>query len=328
MNRRLFLEATGKFGLALSLAQMVDSVNTLFDITNEPQNKKAPFFKLSLAQWSLHKAILEAKTLNALDFPKKAKELGFDAVEYVSALYTVNPSNRTASVHTLVKELDLRSKDYGVQNILLMVDNEGELAAETKSERDKAIDNHLVWVDAAAGLGCHSVRVNLFGAGAENDFKVWKETATDGLGRLAGYAAKSNINVIVENHGGMTSDAAKLTEVIKAINLKNCGTLPDFGNFCIKREGGARWETPCIEEYDRYKGVGELMPFAKGVSAKSYDFDAEGNETKIDYYKMLKIVKEAGYTGRIGVEYEGERLGEEEGIRLTRALLLKAAEKL
>lgn len=328
MNRRLFLEATGKFGLALSLAQMVDSVNTLFDIANEPQNKKAPFFKLSLAQWSLHKAILEAKTLSALDFPKKAKELGFDAVEYVSALYEVNPSNRMASLHTLVKELDLRSKDHGVQNILLMVDNEGELAAETKSERDKAIDNHLVWVDAAAGLGCHSIRVNLFGTGAENDFNVWKETATDGLGRLAGYAAKSKINVIVENHGGMTSDAAKLTEVIKTINLKNCGTLPDFGNFCVKREGGARWETPCIEEYDRYKGVGELMPFAKGVSAKSYDFDAEGNETKIDYYKMLKIVKEAGFTGRIGVEYEGNGLGEEEGIKATKALLLKAAAKL
>ena len=281
-----------------------------------------------MAQWSLHKAILETKTLDPLDFSKKAKELGFDAVEYVNQLYTIDQANATVSINNLVKELKKRSSDNGVNNVLIMIDGEGELAAVSKASRDEAIAKHSRWVDAAHGLGCHSIRVNLFGTGAEADFDVWKETAIDGLGRLAEYAAKSKINVIVENHGGLSSDAGKLTDVIKAINLKNCGTLPDFGNFCVKREGGERWGTPCIDEYDKYKGVLEMMPFAHGVSAKTFDFDADGNETTIDYYKMLKIVKEAGYTGRIGIEYEGSRLGEEEGIKATKALLLKAASKL
>jgi len=325
MHRRHFLKNTGKAGLALSLAQYISPLDMIYNIQDA---QKEPFFKLSLAQWSLHKAILETKTLDPLDFSKKAKQLGFDAVEYVNQLYTLDQSNISASLNKLVKELITRSADNGVANVLIMIDNEGELAAASKASRDEAIANHSKWVDAAAGLGCHAIRVNLFGVGAETDFNIWKETSIDGLGRLAQYAAKSNINVIVENHGGLSSDAGKLTEVIKSINLKNCGTLPDFGNFCVKREGGERWGTPCIDEYDKYKGVLQLMPFAHGVSAKTFDFDAQGNETTIDYYKMLKIVKDAGYTGRIGIEYEGSRLSEEEGIKATKALLLKAAAKL
>ena len=328
MHRRSFLKNTGTFSLALGLAPYFSPLDLLLDNEDIPEDYKAPFFKISLAQWSLHKAIMETKTLSPLDFPKKAKELGFDAVEYVSQLYTIDPANVSAGMNSLVKELKTRSSDNGIKNILIMIDNEGELAALSKTARDEAIAKHSRWVDAASGLGCHAIRVNLFGAGAENDFAVWKETSVDGLGRLAEYAAKSNINVIVENHGGLSSDAGKLTQVIKTIGLKNCGTLPDFGNFCLKREGGERWGTPCLEEYDKYKGVLELMPFAHGVSAKTFDFDANGNETTIDYFKMLKIVKEAGYTGRIGVEYEGKRLSEEDGIKATKALLLKAATQL
>jgi len=324
MNRRLFLKNIGQASLALSFAGLLP----LDDLLNMDANAKGQFFKLSLAQWSLHKAILESKTLNPLDFAKKAKELGFDAVEYVNQLYTIDQANVGAGIIKLTKELKTRSSDNGVKNILIMIDGEGELAALTKANRDDAIAKHSRWVDAAAELGCHSIRVNLFGLGAENDFAVWKETSVDGLGRLAQYAAKSKINVIVENHGGLSSDAGKLTDVIRTIGLKNCGTLPDFGNFCVKRQGGERWGAPCIDEYDKYKGVLELMPFAHGVSAKTFDFDAAGNETTIDYFKMLGIVKKAGYTGHIGVEYEGSRLGEEEGIKATKALLLKAAAQL
>jgi len=324
MHRRSFLKNTGTFSLALGLAPYLSHL----DFLNDSEDIKAPFFKLSLAQWSLHKAILESKTLDPFDFPKKARQLGFDAVEYVSQLYNIDNANVTAGINNLVKVLNARSSDNGIKNVLIMIDNEGELAALGKPARDEAIAKHSRWVDAASGLGCHAIRVNLFGAGAENDFAIWKETSVDGLGRLAEYAAKSNINVIVENHGGLSSDGGKLTEVIKAINLKNCGTLPDFGNFCVKREGGERWGTPCLEEYDKYKGVLELMPFAHGVSAKTFDFDAAGNETTIDYVKMLKIVKDAGYTGRIGIEYEGSRLSEEDGIKATKALLLKAAAQL
>ena len=318
MNRRSFLKNTGFAGAGLTMAGPLTSwlmENTLPDT--------GPFFKLSLAQWSLHKAILETKTLAALDFAKKARELRFEAVEYVNDLY--RPELQSMGFDNLVKQLKQRSNDNGVKNVLIMIDGEGELAALSKSERSEAIAKHSKWVDAAAELGCHSVRVNLFGTGAENDFSIWKETSVDGLGRLAAYAKKSRINVIVENHGGLSSDAGKLTDVIKAINLENCGTLPDFGNFCVKRQGGERWGAPCIDEYDKYKGVLELMPFAHGVSAKTYDFDANGNETTIDYRRMLKIVKDAGYTGHIGIEYEGNRLGEEEGIRATRDLLLRVA---
>ncbi|UOB19179.1 sugar phosphate isomerase/epimerase family protein [Abyssalbus ytuae] len=287
-----------------------------------------PFFKLSLAQWSLHKAIREDKTLSNMDFAKKAKELGFQGIEYVSQLYPLEEGNEQASLDSIVTELKKRSEEYGLKNVLIMIDHEGDLAVNDKAERDKAIEKHKKWVNAAATLGCSSVRVNLFGGEAEKDPQIWHANAVDGLGRLTQYAATKNINVIVENHGGLSSDAEKLTAVIKEINLPNCGTLPDFGNFCVQREGGERWGTPCVKEYDKYKGVAEMLPYAKGVSAKSYDFDSLGNETTINYSKMIKIIKDAGYTGFIGVEYEGNKLREEEGIIATKKLLLKEAKDL
>lgn len=315
MNRRHFLKATSAAGIALSLPSMVGDFLSA-----------QPFFKLSLAQWSLHRTILEEKRLDPINFPVKARELGFEGVEYVSQMYT-NGANRTG-MQKMMKDLRQRSSDYGIRNVLIMVDNEGELASSDKKERDSAIDNHLYWIEAAKFLGCHSIRVNLFGQGAEKDFSIWRQTAADGLGRLAERATQYGINVIVENHGGLSSDISKLGDVIRRIGLPNCGTLPDFGNFCVRRDTGERWAGNCVETYDKYKGVSEMMPFAKGVSAKSYDFDAAGNETTIDYDRMLKIVKDAGYTGFIGVEYEGSRLSEEDGIKATKALLLKVAERL
>lgn len=294
-------------------------------ITASKQEK--PFFKLSLAQWSLHKEILEGK-MSPLDFAQKASELGFQGVEYVSQLYTdelkKNPDSK-AAMETLLTTLKEKSETYNVKNVLIMVDNEGDLASTVEAERNEAVENHKKWVDAAQFLGCHSIRVNLFGT---NDPEVWKETAADGLAKLAAYAKDKNVNVIVENHGYLSSNAALLVEVIHKVNATNCGVLPDFGNFCLNREGGERWQAKCIEEYDRYKGVTEMMPVAKAVSAKSYDFDENGNETTIDYVRMLQIVKDAGYTGFIGVEYEGSRLSEMEGLMATKNLLLKAAKQL
>ncbi|RZK11704.1 MAG: sugar phosphate isomerase/epimerase [Flavobacterium sp.] len=325
MNRRLFLKNTAQFGLAVSL---LHPMKALFTEDGSPYDNFKPFFKLSLAQWSLHKAINEEKTLSNLDFARKAKELGFQGVEYVTQLYTIDKGNEISSRNKLVKELKLRSNDNGIENVVIMIDNEGELASTSREERTSAVENHSKWIDMAAELHCPTVRVNLFGLQAEKDFNVWKETSIAGLGSLCEYAAKGNINVVVENHGGLSSDASKLTEVIKAVNMKNCGTLPDFGNFCVKRENGERWGSACIEEYDKYLGVAELMPFAKGVSAKSFDFDSKGNETTIDYYKMLEIVKKANYKGFIGVEYEGNNLSEVDGILATKKLLLKAAQSM
>ena len=206
-----------------------------------------------------------------------------------------------------------------------MVDGEGDLADPDESKRNAAVDNHKKWVDAAAELGCHSIRVNTFGT---NDPAEWKVTVADGLKKLSAYAASKNINVLVENHGWLSSDAPLVMEVINELALPNCGTLPDFGNWCVKRKDGAQWGE-CEEEYpDKYDGIERLMPAAKAVSAKSYDFDEAGNETKIDYVKMLQIVKDAGYTGYIGVEYEGSNLSEKDGIAATRDLLIAAAKKV
>lgn len=284
--------------------------------------KATPFFKLSLAQWSLHTAIWD-KTMSSMHFAKEAKEMGFEGLEYVSGLY--GEEIEKMGMPTLLDSLKSESEQYGMKNLLIMVDGEGELANPDVLKRDTAVENHKKWVDAAAFLDCHSIRVNLFGT---LDSTEWKEASIDGLSKLAAYAKTKNINVIVENHGYLSSNAALLVEVMKAINVPNCGTLPDFGNFCLLRGSGKQWDGECIEEYDKYQGVAEMMPYAKAVSAKSYDFDEAGIETKIDYTKMLQIVKNAGYKGYIGVEYEGSRLSEKEGILATKALLLKLRESL
>ncbi len=288
------------------------------EVKTDATEEKAPFFKLSLAQWSLHKAINDEKTLDPIDFAKEASSLGFEGIEYVSQLY--RNQIESMGMDSLLHVLKAKSEKHNVNNLLIMVDGEGDLASTDEKKRMEAIENHKKWVDAAAFLGCHSIRVNLFGT---TDPEVWKTTAADGLSKLAAYAVDKNINVIVENHGYLSSNAALLVEVVKSVNASNCGVLPDFGNFCLKREGGELWNAKCVEEYDKYKGVEEMMPFAKAVSAKSYDFDEDGNETTIDYVKMLQIVKDAGYTGFIGVEYEGGRLSELEGIKHTRDLLVK-----
>lgn len=294
-------------------------------ITAEPM--KDPFFKLSLAQWSIHKMI-EDEGMDPFEFAAKAKAWGFEGVEYVCQLYFPEIDkfeNRDEGISKITARLKEESEKAGVQNLLIMVDDEGDLADPDEEARNLAVENHKKWVDAAAELGCHSIRVNTFGT---NDPEIWKTTVVDGLKKLSEYAATKNINVLCENHGWLSSDAPKLMEAIRAVDMKNCGTLPDFGNWCVKRKGGENWGD-CLETYpDKYEGIEMLMPAAMAVSAKSYDFDDDGNETTIDYTRMLQIVKDAGYDGFIGVEYEGSRLSEEEGILATKKLLINAAQKL
>lgn len=261
------------------------------------------FFKISIAEWSLHK-MLFAKELTNLEFPEFSKK-NFDihALEYVNIFF------KDAGKEYLT-ELKSRTDDLGVENVLIMVDAEGSLGEADDAKRQKTVENHYKWIEAAKFLGCHSIRVNARGRGTMEEVA---EAVVDGLGKLTEYASTDNIGVIVENHGGYSSNGKWMSDVIRKVDNPNCGTLPDFANFRISAE----------EEYDRYLGMKELMPFAKGVSAKSHDFDEEGNETRTDYYKMLKIVKEAGYTGYIGVEYEGGKLSEVEGVIATKKLLEK-----
>lgn len=279
-------------------------------------------YALSLAQWSLNKPIF-AGTADPMDFAKTASELGFSGLEYVSQLYVneaVNYPMKQQPLQTILDTLKARSEQYGMNNLIIMIDGEGDLSFNDTALTKQAIENHKKWIDAAAFLGCHSIRINLFGEENEED---WKRNSIAALSALCDYAAPKNVNIIVENHGGLSSNAALLASVMEAVNKPNCGTLPDFGNFCLKREGGARWAAPCVEEYDMYKGIEELMPWAKGVSAKSYAFDAEGNETKIDYYKMIDIVKHTDFEGYIGVEFEGPEENPTPGILATKKLLEK-----
>ena len=262
-----------------------------------------PLYKISLAQWSLHRTLRSGK-LDNLDFPKFTKtEFGIDAVEYVNQFFKDKAEDRK-----YIAELKQRSDDLGVRNVLIMIDGEGAIGNADEAKRTKAVENHYPWIDAAKSLGCHSIRVNASSSGNPDE---QRDRAADGLRRIAEFGASRQMGVIVENHGGLSSNGAWLASVIRQVNLPNCGTLPDFGNFNIGRG----------KTYDRYQGVTEMMPFAKAVSAKSYKFDAQGNEVRIDFPRMMKIVLAAGYHGYIGIEWEGNDPSEVEGIHLTQRLL-------
>jgi sugar phosphate isomerase/epimerase len=275
---------------------------------------------MSLAEWSLHKALFANKITN-LDFPGIAKkQYGISVVEYVNQFFK-DKANDTK----YLGELLTRCKDNGVTNHLIMCDGEGSLGDPDAAKRKQALENHYKWVDAAKFLGCRTIRVNAFGDGSAEDVQ---KAAIESLSQLGEYAGKENINVIVENHGHYKSDGNWMVGLMKGVNRSNVGVLPDFNNFCVKREGGGTWSGKCIEEYDRYKGVKQMMPYAKGASAKTIDFDANGNCVETDYVRMLQIIKDSGFKGYIGIEYEGEKLSEDEGIRKTKALLEKVTPML
>lgn len=332
MKRRIFIRNSSKAGIALSImgiyaCKQEKKQTEATETAQEEMMASAPFFKLSLAQWSMHRMIREGD-MDPYEFAAKAKEWGFEGLEYVSQLYAAELEKENYSEEAMfafIEKCNEEADKHGVENVLIMVDREGNLASSDADERKQAVENHYKWVDAAAAMGCHAIRVNLSGSDQPDE---WIANSVDGLTALATYAADKEIEVTVENHGGLSSNAALLAQVMEKVNMENCGTLPDFGNFCIRRKDPADYRKGCAEQYDIYQGVKELMPHALAVSAKSHEFDQDGNETEIDYVKMLKIVKEAGYTGYIGVEYEGSGLSEEEGIMATKNLLISAAGKI
>lgn len=267
--------------------------------------KKSPY-KISLAEWSFNKSLFGKKMTN-LDFPVVARKMGIEGVEYVNQFF-----KDKAKDEAYLGELKKIAKNEGVTNVLIMCDGEGMVGHPEKAERIKTVENHKKWVDAAAFLGCHSIRVN---AGSRGEYEEQQKLAADGLYMLCEYGDTKKINVIVENHGGLSSNGEWLSGVMKMVDHKRVGTLPDFGNFLINRRTG--------EEYDRYKGMELLMPFAKGVSAKSNVFDDEGNEANMDYYRIMNIVKDSGFKGWVGIEYEGRAISEKEGVIATKKLLEK-----
>ena len=299
MKRRKFIkDASFLFG-GLSLPVIGSSFFS--SCSNQPS------FKISLAEWSLHRA-LYSKKIDHLDFISLTKtEFGLDAVEYVNSFFF-----EKAEDQEYLNKMKLRADDHGVKSLLIMCDNEGNLGDPDKNKRNQAIENHYKWAEAAKFLGCHSIRVN-----ARSDSKLsYNEQlnlAADGLNKLVEFCANLNINAIVENHGGLSSNGSWLSSLMNKIDHPRVGTLPDFGNFMIEKD----------KLYDRYKGVSELMTHAKAVSAKSHEFDSNGREIHTDYYRMMKIVLDSGYNGYIGIEYEGDKHSEYDGIHLTSNLLKK-----
>ena len=287
---------------------------------------KDSFFKTSLAQWSIHKSIRE-DGLSPYEFAKIAHELGFEGLEYVNALYSdvTNSEDKASAMEEFItRNNDLAAK-YNLKNVLIMIDGEGDLASSNPEERMIAVENHKLWIDAASKMNCSAIRINLKG---EKEIENWIKYSVESFGALGEYAKPLNINVIVENHGGLSSNASLLMKVINQVNLENCGTLPDFGNFCMSEGYGSLKENNCKDLYDPYLGISEMLPKAFGLSAKSYAFDSNGDETSLDYYRLLSIAKDAGYNGFIGVEYEGNILSEKDGIIATKKLLEKAAKML
>ena len=325
-TRRNFIKHSGQIIMGAGLISWVSCGNPPTQAQKEEETPAAEtktsdmFFKISLAQWSLHNALFKGEMDNLNFAPMAKNDFGLDAVEYVNAFFK-DKAEDTA----YLTEMNKRANYNGVKNLLIMIDGEGSLGAPDDKERTKAIEKHYKWVDAAKFLGCHSIRVNAFGEGTPEEVAA---AAVDGLGRLSEYAAKEGLNVIVENHGSYSSNGQWLSGVMKQVNKPNCGTLPDFGNFCVKRSGPGFWEGDCVEQYDRYKGIAELMPFAKGVSAKSHDFDENGDEKNTDFMKMMQIVKDSGYRGYVDIEYEGKGLSEKEGIIATKKLLEKVGKAL
>lgn len=340
-HRRQFIQGSTMTALSIAMSGCLLSAGQDESILPalETTNSNRQLFKISLAQWSLHRTIFGANTsanrlrglsgdklidtlrnnpgyllrgkLDPLDFPLYARQqFGIDAVEYVNTFYFGR-----ARDHQYLTELKKRAQGEGVTSVLIMCDLEGDLGHPVQNERKKAVENHHKWVEAAAFLGCHSIRVNAKSAGT---WSQQMQLAADGLHALAEYAEQYKINVLVENHGGLSSHPKWLTETIKAADHQRVGSLPDFGNFRIN----------ATERYDNYEGVNLLMPYAGAVSAKSLDFNSLGEHTTFDYLRLMRSVVQAGYQGYVGIEYEGEHMSEDSGIRATHRLLNKVHSQL
>jgi sugar phosphate isomerase/epimerase len=291
-NRRAFIKGLGLLALGYTTAG--------WRSIGQEEEPSELFFKISLAQWSFHRAFFSGQ-ITTPDLPAIARQVyQIDAVEYVSQFFKDKAEDKD-----YLKQIKDQADDNGVRNLLIMVDEEGDLGATQDYIRNEAVENHYKWIEAAKYLGCDAIRVNVAGAGTREAVRA---AAVDGLSRLASFASLMQVNIVVENHGGYSSDGAWLAGVVGEVNMPNCGTLPDFGNF---------------ENHNPYHGMKKLLPYAKGVSAKSYAFDAQGNETSIDYKRMIKLVKASGFRGYIGIEYEGTDPDERKGVWLTKQLLEK-----
>jgi len=315
ISRRQFLNTSLLSGAAIMTGGTLSSVSAL------AATPKPFHFELSLAQWSLHKALF-ANEISTLDFPVVArKSYDIGAVEYVNQFFYEKAKDKK-----FLAELKKRCEDNGVVSSLIMIDKEPELASPDAKERVAGVEGHKKWIDAAKFLGCTAIRVNLHGNGT---LEQWTSGAVESLKKLSAIGKPLGIKILVENHGGFSSNGKYMAEVMRLANDSNIGTMPDFGNFCVRREvPGDLWKSACVEQYDIYQGVAEMMPYAGAFSAKSFNFDEQGNESGIDFLKMFTLMRASKYRGYVGIEYEGKKMSEDAGIRATKKLIEKVREQL
>lgn len=337
-SRRHFLNQLGLSAAGLGLASVLPAD------AFAAMNVKKFDFTISLAEFSFAPELFSGKMTN-MDFPAKAKnEFGINVLEYVSMFF-----NNKHTDQAYLKELKQRCDDLGMKNNLIMVDG-ANIADLDATKRQQAVEAHYPWVDAAKYLGCSSIRVNLGDSSkamtgvADDPAAEAAKAAADGYHKLLEYAAKQKLDVIVENHFGNSTNIDWLVGVLKQVNMPNAGLLPDFGNFCRQRTKPETNDikgimaTKCIEEYDRYEGVKKMMPYAKGISAKTHRFDAGGNDLETDFRRMFKLIKDAGFKGYVGIEYEGGlmhmynptggHLSSTDGIKATKTLLERVRTEL
>ena len=329
IDRRRFLQTGAVLGAAAATGCM-DGGAALERESAPAVAAAGPLYRISLAEWSYFRELfgpglsalvdgsfrddprsLYQGELDHLDFPARARSMGIEAVEYVNTFFFDRARDQE-----YLADLKSRCDGEGVVSLLIMCDAEGDIGAPDTAVRAQTVENHHKWVEAAAFLGCRSVRVNAASAGS---FEEQQELAADGLRQLCEYADGHGVDVLVENHGGISSNGQWLAGTLAMVDHPRIGSLPDFGNFRVSEEPE--------EWYDRYQGVTELMPYARAVSAKSYDFDEAGNETTIDYEQMMRIVLDAGYRGWVGIEFEGS-MAADEGIVKTRELLERLRDQL
>jgi len=302
-TRRDFLKTTGlaTAALGLGLPQL-----------NFAHSKADQAFKISLAEWSVNR-LLFSKKLDHLDFALEAKKHGIYAVEYVNQFFM----DKAQDVAYLT-EMNTRCQNEGITQVLIMVDREGMLGARSEADRSKAVENHKKWIEAAKFLGCHTVRVNGYSdiswSTRPEDAEEVSKLVSDSIHKLATFAEAMDIHVVIENHGGYSSNGKWLADTIRKANHRLAGTLPDFGNFRISTLDGKP------VSYDSYRGVDELMPLASGVSLKPRVWDDAGNESDLDYNRMMKIVLSHGYHGHVGIEH-GDKDREWESIVDIRKIL-------
>lgn len=240
---------------------------------------------ISLAAWSLNRSFFVGAKWKLLDLPRIVRtEFGINGLELVNSFFE-NPMMR------YLQQLKNNAAGHGVAFVLIMVDGEGDMIAVDRKQRMQAAVAHRKWVDIAHYLGCHAIRCNLGGAFRNNEWKSDGDLvnrAAESFGNLLEYARGADLNVVIENHGGASSDPEILPRVMKAVNSPHFGTLPDFGNV---NPGG-----------DPVQLLRSVLPWAKGISVKA-SWLPDGTHTQAwDLEKMIGICRDAGYHGFWGIE--------------------------